>query len=241
MPQTVFAPWDDPNEKPLISFQRVTKRFGDFTAIDDISLDIFSREFFALLGPSGCGKTTLMRIMLGLLKPTAGRVLIDGRDIHGSGAAVRDSIGSVMQDDNLFAGSLAQNICFFDEQPDMEKILRSALLAAIHEEIIAMPMGYETLVGDMGATLSGGQKQRVLLARALYREPKLLFLDEATSHLDTDRERLVNTAISGLNMTRIIIAHREETLAMADRVIRLYVPNSAACRNAENSAATAGV
>src|SRR5690606_32013219 len=141
-------------------------------------------ESVAITGPSGCGKTTLMRIMLGLLRPTNGRVLIDGLDINRNGRPIRNAVTSVMQDDHLFAGSIAQNISFFDEQPSRDRIFQSAALAAIHDEIIAMPMGYETLVGDMGTSLSGGQKQRILLARALYQQPKLLFLDEATSHLD---------------------------------------------------------
>lgn len=199
---------------------------GEPDVLESIDLSIEPGESVAITGPSGCGKTTLMRIMLGLLRPTEGRVLIDGLDIHGSGAAARHAMACVMQDDHLFAGSLAQNICFFDEQPNIEKIVECAVLAAIHEEIMAMPMGYETRVGDMGTTLSGGQKQRVLLARALYRKPKILLLDEATSHLDANCEQLVNLAVSKLNITRIIIAHREETLHSAGRVIRLGQPNS---------------
>src|SRR5690606_10976448 len=131
-------------------------------------------------------------------------------------------------------GSIAQNISFFDEQPSRDRIFQSAALAAIHDEIIAMPMGYETLVGDMGTSLSGGQKQRILLARALYQQPKLLFLDEATSHLDKDCEDLVNLAISRLGITRIIIAHREETLRSVDRVIRLAKRNSSPARKRES-------
>jgi ATP-binding cassette subfamily B protein RaxB len=126
-----------------------------------------------------------------------------------------------MQDDQLFAGSIAENICFFDPQPDFGRIEVCARCAAVHDDIVVMPMQYNTLVGDMGAALSGGQKQRVLLARALYRQPKILFLDEATSHLDTNRERRVNDAIRALNLTRIIVAHRPETIASADRVIVL--------------------
>jgi ATP-binding cassette subfamily B protein RaxB len=136
-------------------------------------------------------------------------------------ARYRSAVASVMQDDQLFAGSIAENICFFDPQLDGERIEASARLAAVHDEIVAMPMQYNTLVGDMGTVLSGGQKQRVLLARALYRQPKILFLDEATSHLDIARERSVNEAVRALNLTRIIVAHRPETIASADRVLRL--------------------
>jgi ATP-binding cassette subfamily B protein RaxB len=133
----------------------------------------------------------------------------------------RTAVASVMQDDQLFAGSIAENVCFFDPQPDYPAIEHCARLAAVHEDILAMPMRYNTLVGDMGTVLSGGQKQRILLARALYREPSILVLDEATSHLDVARERTVNEAVRGLKLTRIIGAHRPETIASADRAVVL--------------------
>ncbi|MFL6665721.1 MAG: ATP-binding cassette domain-containing protein, partial [Burkholderia ambifaria] len=127
----------------------------------------------------------------------------------------------VMQDDILFAGSIADNIGFFDPQPDDARIEEAARHAQIHDDIVAMPMGYRSLVGDMGSSLSGGQRQRVLLARAFYRRPAILVLDEATSHLDTDRESLINDAVRGMNVTRIIIAHRPETIRSADRAIEI--------------------
>jgi len=145
-----------------------------------------------------------------------------GIDIRKMGLArYRSLVGAVMQDDHLFAGSIADNIRLFDPEATPQRVEAAAHLARIHEEIVAMPMGYETLVGDMGSSLSGGQKQRVLLARALYRKPKFLVLDEATSHLDVAREREINALVKRLKITRLVLAHRPETLASADRVIVL--------------------
>lgn len=135
--------------------------------------------------------------------------------------ACRAVLGAVMQDDQLLAGSLRENITFFDQQPDLRRLEQCAQRAAIQDDIVALPMGFNTLAGDMGSSLSGGQKQRILLARALYKEPKVLVLDEATSHLDVSLERRVNTAISAVNVTRIIVAHRPETIASAQRVVSL--------------------
>lgn len=190
--------------------------------LKDCSFKVAAGESVAIIGASGCGKTTLMKLLLGLLKPTAGTIRISGRDLHKFGTRnVRSIVGAVMQDDQLFAGSVADNISFFDPDFDLERIEAAAKLAAIHEDIAAMPMGYHALIGDMGSALSGGQKQRVILARALYRQPKLLFLDEATSHLDVMRERLVNDAVHQLKLTKVIVAHRPETIASTDRVVIL--------------------
>jgi len=179
-------------------------------------------ESVAVVGPSGGGKTTLVKLMLGLLAPTDGKILAGGVDIQKLGIdRYRKLVGTVMQDDQLFAGSIADNISFFDPVPDQEAVERFARLAAVHDDIVAMPMAYNTLIGDMGAALSGGQKQRILLARALYKQPRILFLDEATSALDVQKERAVNDAVRALNLTRIIIAHRPETIASAERVIVL--------------------
>jgi ATP-binding cassette, subfamily B, bacterial CvaB/MchF/RaxB len=161
-------------------------------------------------------------VMLGLLPPTQGEVRVDGVPLRSYGLERwRARVGTVMQDDTLFTGSLADNICFFDPQPDAQRITEVARLAAVHDEIERMPMGYATLVGDIGTGLSGGQKQRILLARALYRRPSVLVLDEATSHLDIFNEQAVNQAIQGLQLTRIVIAHRPETIRMAQRVLHL--------------------
>jgi ATP-binding cassette subfamily B protein RaxB len=179
-------------------------------------------ESVAIVGASGGGKTTLVKLMLGLLAPTDGKIFVGGLDIQKLGIdRYRKLVGTVMQDDQLFAGSIADNISFFDPSPDQGAIEHFARMAAVHEDIVAMPMAYNTLIGDMGAALAGGQKQRVLLARALYKRPRILFLDEATSALDVQKERAVNDAIRSLKLTRIIIAHRPETIASAERVIVL--------------------
>jgi ABC-type nitrate/sulfonate/bicarbonate transport system ATPase subunit len=139
---------------------------------------------------------------------------------------LRKSMGVVMQDDTLLAGSIRENISLFDEQPDFELIQEVSKIAGIHQEIETMPMGYRSLVGDMGTTLSGGQQQRVMLARALYRKPTLLVMDEGTSALDVSKERQINAALRELSITRIIAAHRPETLAAADRVTPLTAAHS---------------
>ena len=190
--------------------------------LQGVSFTILPGESVAIAGPSGCGKTTLVKLMLGLLQPDDGSIEVDGMPLTRYGISdYRRVVTSVMQDDQLFAGSISENICFFDSKPDIDRIKESARLASIHEDIVTMPMQYNTLVGDMGTVLSGGQKQRLLLARALYRQPSILFLDEATSHLDVARECSVNKAISKLKLTRIIVAHRPETIASANRVITL--------------------
>jgi ATP-binding cassette, subfamily B, bacterial CvaB/MchF/RaxB len=161
----------------------------------------------------------LIKIMMGLLKPTSGRVLLNGIEIEHSPA--RSTIAAVMQEDTLLSGSLAENIAFFEPISDQARIRHCAALAGIHDDIERMPMKYSTLVGDMGAALSGGQKQRILLARALYAKPKILFLDEATSHLDSVSEKHAHMSLAELRITRIIVAHRNETLALADVVLTL--------------------
>ena len=195
---------------------------GEPAVIDGLKLTIEPGESVAIVGPSGCGKTTLLKLMLGIHAPQAGEVRVGGVPLRQLGLkAWRDMIGTVMQDDQLFAGSIADNISFFDAQPDIDWIEQCARLAAVHDEIEAMPMGYHTLIGDMAVSISGGQKQRILLARALYKRPRILFLDEATSALDVDREREVNQAIRQLDITRVVIAHRPETIAAAARVVVL--------------------
>ena len=215
---------------PRIELRNISFRYADGEpwVLKNLSLLIEPGESVAIIGPSGCGKSTLMKIVLGVLAPTEGEVFIDGIPIRRLGLAqYRRLIGAVLQDDHLLAGSIAENIAFFDPQPEDRRIEAAARVAAVHEEIHRMPMGYQTLVGDLGTSLSGGQKQRVLLARALYKRPKILVLDEATSHLDVFNERRVNQAIAGLKLTRIVVAHRPETIASAGRVIALGSADSA--------------
>ena len=195
---------------------------SDRWVLDDLSFRIEAGELVAIVGPSGGGKTTLLKLLAGLLEPNSGEILIDGEPLRRVEIErYRAMLGVVMQDDHLFAGSIADNICFFSANPDVERIERCAKMASVHDDIVEMPMRYGTLIGDMGTVLSGGQKQRVLIARALYRSPAILLLDEATSHLDVDRERAVNAAIGASYMTRIIIAHRPETIRACDRAVVL--------------------
>lgn len=191
--------------------------------LEDCSFTVGDGESVAIVGASGSGKTTLIKLLLGLLKPTHGTISLGGVELDRLGYRnFRKAVGAVMQDDQLFAGSIADNIALGDDGYDPARVEDAARLAAIHDDIVAMPMAYRTLIGDMGAALSGGQKQRVVLARALYRNPRFLFLDEATSHLDIEREQMVNGAVRAMKVTRIIVAHRPETIASVDRVLVLH-------------------
>jgi ATP-binding cassette subfamily B protein RaxB len=193
----------------------------DPQVLKGVDLRIAPGEHVAITGPSGGGKTTLTKILLGLLEPTAGEVLVDGMPLARYGRrAWRENVAAVLQDDVLFAGTIADNVAGF-EPVDPERMIEAMHAAAIADDVEAMPMRHLTLVGDMGSTLSGGQMQRILLARALYRRPKLLVMDEGTAHLDAEHESRVNRAIAAMGITRIVVAHRRETLAAAERVIVL--------------------
>ena len=221
------------SQKAGLSARAISFRYSDNEprVIADFDLDVAPGECIAIAGPSGAGKTTLLKILAGLLRPTAGTVLIDDVPLQAIGLeAYRAQIGCVLQDDRLFAGSIAENIAGFSPSSDPERIQQVARFAAIHNEIVHMPMGYETLVGDMGSSLSGGQMQRIVLARALYRGPRILLLDEATSHLDEENERAINEAIRRLPISRVIVAHRRSTLDMADRILPLWPAVAAAKR-----------
>jgi ATP-binding cassette subfamily B protein RaxB len=207
-----------------LEIRNVSFRYADNEpdVFSGLSFSVAPGECLGIAGRSGSGKTTLLKILAGLAVPMNGQVLIDGIAMTSLGlAAYRDRVGCVLQNDRLFAGSIFENIAGFDPSPDPKWVEACARMAAIHDDVLATPMGYETLVGDMGSTLSGGQMQRIVLARAIYRRPSILLLDEATSHLDNAAEVAINAAVKRLPMTRIVIAHRDSTLAMTDRVIRL--------------------
>lgn len=207
-----------------ISLQKLDFRYSESEGyiLKNLELDIKANECVAIAGASGVGKTTLLKIMMGLLEPSAGKVLVGGKPLHHIGLkGYRAITAAVMQNDQLLAGSILQNICFFDLEVDLDKVIEVAKTACIWDEIEQMPLGLYTQIGDMGSALSGGQQQRILLARALYKEPKILFMDEGTSHLDILNEKHINQAIKQLQVTRIIIAHRQETLHLADRVLYL--------------------
>jgi ATP-binding cassette subfamily B protein RaxB len=215
---------DEAAQPPRIEVRNMSFRYadGEPEVLRGVNFTIEPGESVAIVGPSGCGKTTLLKLMLGIHAPAAGELRIGGVPLAQLGLARwRSMVGTVMQDDALLAGSVADNICFFDDAPDTQWVAECARMAAVHDEIDAMPMGYHTLIGDMGASLSGGQRQRILLARALYKRPRILLLDEATSALDVDRERIVNQHVKQLQLTRVIVAHRPETIASASRVIVL--------------------
>ena len=187
-----------------------------------VSLRIRPGERVAIIGPSGQGKSTLLKLMTGLYAPSEGEILVDGaaRPVFGS-QNYRQQIGVVMQDDHLLSGSIAENIAFFDPLLDMTRVEEVSRLACVHEDILALPLGYLTLVGDMGSILSGGQKQRILLARALYRRPTLLFMDEGTANLDPQAEAAVFENLAQLGITQVMVAHRPAAIAYAQKICRV--------------------
>ena len=207
-----------------MTIRRLSFRYGtsDPLVLGDVEFDVASGSFIAFTGPSGGGKSTLLKLMLGLYPPTTGEILLDGTPATTAAwPGWRKHVGVVMQDDQLLSGTIAENIAFFDPQLDMDKVQNAAMAAKIHDDIVRMPMQYLSTVGDMGSTLSRGQHQRVLLARALYRDPRLLFLDEGTANLDEDTEAKIVELISSLPMTRIVVAHRPALIDAADAVYRV--------------------
>lgn len=220
----VARPSRVPEQLGTVALRNVSFSYGGGSpdVLSGFDLRVEEGESVALVGPSGCGKTTALKLLAGFITPERGEMLIGDVPLRSFGLATyRAMTGCVLQEDRLFAGSIAENISGFAEEIDRDWLAECARAAAIDTEIQQMPMGYETLVGDMGSVFSGGQKQRVFLARALYRKPRILLLDEATSHLDEANERVINQAIANLSMTRICVAHRPSTIALADRVVSL--------------------
>ena len=207
-----------------LEIENVSFRYADSEpwVLKDLSISVNKGEMVSIIGASGGGKSTLMKLILGLFEPAEGQVRYCGRGPESFGhSAYRSRFGTVMQDDALLAGSIADNICFFDTEPDLERIAGCAENAAIHADIMQMPMGYDSLVGDLGATLSAGQRQRVLLARALYREPEILILDEGTANLDAATELMIIRMLQNLGITRICVAHRQPIIMASDRILTL--------------------
>lgn len=207
-----------------ISLSRVFFRYSpqEPEILRDVSLSVRSGDFIALTGSSGEGKSTLLKVMIGLYPAGAGEIRYDASPLSpATRISVRASLGTVMQDDELLSGSIGENVSFFDESPNVEWIWECLRLAALDDEVSKMPMQLHTLIGDMGSSLSGGQRQRLLLARAMYRKPKILFLDEATSNLDIERERLIHDNLRRLSITRVLITHRPETMRLADKIFLL--------------------
>ncbi|GAB4195377.1 MAG: peptidase domain-containing ABC transporter [Wenzhouxiangellaceae bacterium] len=210
--------------KGAISLHQVTFRYSSNTpqVLNGVDLQVEAGEWVAIQGVSGGGKSTLLKLMLGLLQPSAGEIRIDDQPLSQYGVRHwRQQLGVVMQDDQLLSGSIADNIAFFDPETDHERVRQCAEAARIAADIQRMPMQYQSLIGEMGAALSGGQRQRLLLARALYRRPRALFLDEGTANLDMASEREIADVIAAMDITRIIVAHRPELIRRADRVYEM--------------------
>jgi ATP-binding cassette, subfamily B, bacterial CvaB/MchF/RaxB len=207
-----------------IKFENIYYRYSESgkDIICDLSFDSTESDCTVIVGPSGSGKTTIAKMILGILKPRSGRIIIHGHAIESIDlSALRDHISSVLQGDALYAGSIRENISLFDEVIDQRRVEECARIACIHDDIERMNMRYHTPVGDMGSTLSAGQKQRILIARALYRQPKILLLDESTSDLDIATEERLNENLSKLPIHRIYIAHRPQTIKYGDRIVDL--------------------
>ncbi|MGC1506119.1 MAG: ABC transporter ATP-binding protein [Sulfitobacter sp.] len=218
MSQTVFAPWENPDEKPLIRFQNVTKRFGKFTAIDDLTLDIFAQEFFALLGPSGCGKTTMMRMLAGFESVTEGRIELAGADI-GHVPPNERAVNMMFQSYALFPHiSVWENIAFGLRRDKKSK----AEIEARVEEMLRL-VRLEKFAHRKPHQISGGQRQRVALARSLAKAPKLLLLDEPLGALDKKLRQETQFELMDIQETTgttfVIVTHdQEEAMTVASRV-----------------------
>lgn len=205
-------------------FKDVTFRYSGNAApiLDECSFEVAAGQIVAITGESGAGKSTIARVLLGVVDYHSGSVRIGGAEQRAMGKRrVRSLIASVMQDDHLFSGTIFDNVSFFDQEATLEKVQEAVNLVNMGDDISKMPLGLQTLIGDMGSSLSGGQHQRLLLARAMYRKTPILLLDEATSHLDLFNEQQICATIRKLGLTTLIIAHRPQTIESADRVFIL--------------------
>lgn len=202
-----------------LELRQVSFRYSaaDPLILNGVNLKVGCGECLAIVGASGSGKSTLVKLIAGLLSPISGDVFIQATGARHNNKGRSTPVSFVLQDDTLFSGTIGENIHFFDNDADESRVVECARLACIHEDIARMPMGYQSLIGEMGDALSGGQRQRLLLARAMYGAPDILVLDEATSHLDIPTERQIAASLKELSITRIIVAHRPETVAIADR------------------------
>lgn len=208
----------------VIAIESLSFAYGgeEGMVLDKVNLVVRRGDFVAVVGESGRGKSTLIKILCKLLVPADGRILIDGVDLRRLDTAhYRQQLGVVMQDDDLFSGSLVENIAIGTERPDMERVEFAAKVACIHEDIQQMPMQYMTLVGHMGSTLSGGQRQRVMIARATYRRPRIILLDEGTAHLNEELQRRVMGNLRALDVTILAATHDPRVVEQADEVVDL--------------------
>lgn len=215
---------ESPRLQGAISLDQVSFQYDPHSApiLNDISISITSGQKVAIVGRSGSGKTTLGNLLLGLSLPTSGEIFYDGIPLRTLDyQMVRSQFGVVTQASSIFSGSIRENISLNNPEMDMESVIRAARAAAIHDDIMGMPMEYETMVSEGGSALSGGQRQRLALARALANKPVLMLLDEATSALDVITERLVEQNLRELACTQIIIAHRLSTIRNADLILVL--------------------
>jgi ATP-binding cassette subfamily B protein len=210
-----------------ISLRNVGFRYGGPESppiLDGVTLDVPAGRMVAIVGRSGSGKTTLVKCLAGLLEPTDGTILYDGVDLKALNYRdLRRQIGFVLQENHLFDDSIARNIAFGEDEPDMDRVIWAARVANAHEFIERLPLGYDTKVGESGLSISGGQRQRIAIARAVYHQPPVLIMDEATSSLDTESERAVKENIDRLleGRTSFVIAHRLSTVRDADLIVVL--------------------
>jgi len=221
---------EPPNSVLTIEARRLGFAYGpEGFVFRDVDFSIKPGETVAIVGPSGCGKTTLVKVLIGLLERTEGELLAVGRDVREwDRGAFRRRIGVVLQDDQLFVGTIEDNISFFDPQHNSELVRACARAAQIDRDIEAMPMQFNTIVGSLAHTLSAGQKQRILLARALYRKPHILFLDEAFDQLDLSLEQQITERLRRAGLGVVIVSHRPDTVRSVDRIVQLGARSEAA-------------